>query len=144
MSIMPASEPVSSTSANSGIAAIVDARPRDVGGFKVRRLLPSRARRLIGPFIFLDHMGPTKLVPGQGIDVLQPGWSCSVALPWTAHARSGGILFQALRSGSSKQSATGRSAVSPRFPEMKSSLRLCHTTARNRRSLGGENVCSAG
>jgi redox-sensitive bicupin YhaK (pirin superfamily) len=69
VSIMPASEPVSSASANSGIAAIVDARPRDIGGFKVRRLLPSRARRLVGPFIFLDHMGPTKLLPGHGIDV---------------------------------------------------------------------------
>jgi redox-sensitive bicupin YhaK (pirin superfamily) len=51
------------------ISAIVDARRRDVGGFKVRRVLPSRAFRLIGPFIFLDHMGPMVLPPAQGIDV---------------------------------------------------------------------------
>jgi redox-sensitive bicupin YhaK (pirin superfamily) len=51
------------------IAAVIDARPRDIGGFKVRRLLPSRARRLVGPFIFFDHMGPAVLAPGDGLDV---------------------------------------------------------------------------
>src|SRR5215470_2924194 len=54
----------------SAISAIVDGRRRNVGGFEVRRVLPSRAFRLVGPFIFLDHMGPLTLPPGQGIDVL--------------------------------------------------------------------------
>ncbi|MGE0549928.1 MAG: pirin family protein [Kofleriaceae bacterium] len=36
----------------------------------VARLLPSPKRRLIGPFIFLDHMGPIELAPGVGFDVL--------------------------------------------------------------------------
>ena len=53
----------------SAISAIVDGRRRNVGGFEVRRVLPSRAFRLVGPFIFLDHMGPLTLGPGQGIDV---------------------------------------------------------------------------
>jgi redox-sensitive bicupin YhaK (pirin superfamily) len=69
MSFMPAVEPASSTSSTSGVAAIIDARARDLGGFKVRRLLPSRARRLVGPFVFFDHMGPVELGPGEGLDV---------------------------------------------------------------------------
>ena len=51
------------------IATLIDARPRDVDGLKVRRLLPSMARRLVGPFIFFDHMGPAVLAPGNGVDV---------------------------------------------------------------------------
>ncbi|MCZ8165302.1 pirin family protein [Silanimonas sp.] len=39
------------------------------GGFVVRRLLPDVKRRSVGPFIFLDHMGPHAFPPGQGIDV---------------------------------------------------------------------------
>ena len=51
------------------IETIIEARHRDLGGFTVARLLPSNARRLVGPFIFFDHMGPAELAPGQGIDV---------------------------------------------------------------------------
>jgi redox-sensitive bicupin YhaK (pirin superfamily) len=40
-----------------------------VDGFQVRRTLPSARRRMVGPFIFLDQMGPTVLRPGQGLDV---------------------------------------------------------------------------
>jgi redox-sensitive bicupin YhaK (pirin superfamily) len=42
---------------------------RDLGGFSVRRLLPSAARRTVGPFVFFDHMGPADFPPGVGIDV---------------------------------------------------------------------------
>jgi len=43
---------------------------RDLGdGFKVRRALPSIGRRMIGPFVFLDEMGPVTLAPGTGLDV---------------------------------------------------------------------------
>lgn len=38
-------------------------------GFKVQRLLPFRGRRMVGPFIFFDQMGPEMLRPGQGLDV---------------------------------------------------------------------------
>ena len=41
---------------------VIDARRRDIGGLSVNRLLPSPRRRMIGPFIFLDHMGPTTQV----------------------------------------------------------------------------------
>src|SRR5512139_2317924 len=39
------------------------------GGFVVRRLLPALARRAVGPFVFLDHFGPTTLAPGDDHDV---------------------------------------------------------------------------
>lgn len=51
------------------IELIVEARPRDVGGIVVGRVLPSAGLRLVGPFIFFDHMRPTQLGPGQAIDV---------------------------------------------------------------------------
>jgi hypothetical protein len=51
------------------IDRVIESRPRDLGGFTVRRTLPSPTQRLVGPFIFYDHMGPVDLPPGQGIDV---------------------------------------------------------------------------
>jgi redox-sensitive bicupin YhaK (pirin superfamily) len=51
------------------LAAVIDARSRDLGGFTVGRVLPSAARKLIGPFIFFDHMGPADFPAGRGIDV---------------------------------------------------------------------------
>jgi redox-sensitive bicupin YhaK (pirin superfamily) len=51
------------------IALVIEARPRDLGGFGVRRALPWGARRMIGPFIFFDHIGPSEMAPGHGIDV---------------------------------------------------------------------------
>jgi redox-sensitive bicupin YhaK (pirin superfamily) len=70
MSVLPAADPICSRSrATSAVAAVIDGRPRDLGGFAVRRVLPAAARRLVGPFIFFDHMGPAEFAPGQGIDV---------------------------------------------------------------------------
>jgi redox-sensitive bicupin YhaK (pirin superfamily) len=52
------------------LEAVVVTRARDlVEGFKVRRVLPSVKRRMVGPFIFLDQMGPEVLRPGVGLDV---------------------------------------------------------------------------
>jgi redox-sensitive bicupin YhaK (pirin superfamily) len=48
---------------------VIVPRPRDIGGFEVRRVLPSSERRSVGPFVFFDQMGPADLAPGQGIDV---------------------------------------------------------------------------
>ena len=41
----------------------------DLGAFSVRRVLPHRDVRSVGPFVFFDHMGPADFKPGQGIDV---------------------------------------------------------------------------
>jgi redox-sensitive bicupin YhaK (pirin superfamily) len=48
---------------------VIKARPRDIGGFEVARVLPNARRRMIGPFIFFDRMGPNAFPPGDGIDV---------------------------------------------------------------------------
>jgi redox-sensitive bicupin YhaK (pirin superfamily) len=51
------------------IEAIIAPRPRDLGGFTVARVLPAAERRMVGPFVFLDQMGPADFAPGSGIDV---------------------------------------------------------------------------
>jgi redox-sensitive bicupin YhaK (pirin superfamily) len=52
-----------------GVILVIEPRPRDLGGFTVRRLLPAAGNRMVGPFIFLDHMGPAAMDPGAGMDV---------------------------------------------------------------------------
>ncbi len=51
------------------IAHLVKPRERDLGSFTVRRVLPAFPTRFVGPFVFVDHMGPLALAPGQGVDV---------------------------------------------------------------------------
>jgi len=51
------------------IDMIIEPRTRDLGGFTVGRVLPAAKRRMVGPFIFLDEMGPADFKPGDGIDV---------------------------------------------------------------------------
>ncbi len=41
----------------------------DLGEFRVRRVLPSKRRRMVGPFIFVDEFGPAQLAVGSGMDV---------------------------------------------------------------------------
>ena len=51
------------------IELVIKGRKKDLGGFEVGRVLPFAQKRMVGPFIFLDHMGPADFKPGQGIDV---------------------------------------------------------------------------
>jgi redox-sensitive bicupin YhaK (pirin superfamily) len=51
------------------IDLVIDQRRRDLGGFEVGRLLPFHAHRMVGPFIFFDHMGPARFEPGFPRDV---------------------------------------------------------------------------
>src|SRR4030095_5373882 len=53
----------------SGVGRVIAGRPRALGAFSVRRLLPASGRRTVGPFIFFDHMGPASFAPGRGVDV---------------------------------------------------------------------------
>ena len=48
---------------------LIEGRSIDLGGLAVSRVLPFHARRMVGPFIFLDHFGPADLAPGHGLDV---------------------------------------------------------------------------
>ncbi len=51
------------------IETVIIPRARDLGGFEVRRALPSVQRQMVGPFIFFDQMGPAEFLTGQGVDV---------------------------------------------------------------------------
>ena len=51
------------------IETVIIPRARDLGGFEVRRALPSARRQMVGPFIFFDQMGPAEFLTGQGVDV---------------------------------------------------------------------------
>jgi redox-sensitive bicupin YhaK (pirin superfamily) len=56
--------------ANPSIDVVIVPPTHDLGdGFHVRRALPSRGRRMVGPFVFFDQMGPTVLRAGSGLDV---------------------------------------------------------------------------
>lgn len=51
------------------MTTVVVPRIHDLGGFQVRRAVPAVQARSVGPFVFVDHMGPAAFPPGQGIDV---------------------------------------------------------------------------
>lgn len=51
------------------IEMILDGKEKALGGFSVRRVLPSVRRKLVGPWIFFDHMGPAEFLAGHGVDV---------------------------------------------------------------------------
>lgn len=48
---------------------LIPARRRDLGGFEVGRVLPVAQRRMVGPFVFFDHMGPREMLAGLPRDV---------------------------------------------------------------------------
>lgn len=48
---------------------IIEERSRDIGDFLVGRLLPFRKKRMVGPFIFIDHMGPSIIKSGSYMDI---------------------------------------------------------------------------
>lgn len=68
MSYVDAREPVCSELRGT-VALKIEPRERNLGELTVRRVLPSSKRRLVGPFIFFDHMGPAEFSPGKGIQV---------------------------------------------------------------------------
>ncbi|WP_347174687.1 pirin family protein [Polaribacter uvawellassae] len=54
----------------SNIKLIIEERAANIGKFMVGRLLPFRQKRMVGPFIYIDHMGPVKLSERENFDVL--------------------------------------------------------------------------
>ncbi|APR79252.1 Pirin-related protein [Minicystis rosea] len=69
VSTMDTLDPLCAAEGCAGIDLVIEGRPRPVGNIDVARLLPVRERRAVGPFIFLDHMGPVTFAPGAGFDV---------------------------------------------------------------------------
>ncbi|OKS84974.1 pirin family protein [Mucilaginibacter polytrichastri] len=53
----------------SNINLIIEERPRNIGNFMVGRLLPFQSKRMVGPFIFIDHMGPAALKAEENLDI---------------------------------------------------------------------------
>lgn len=51
------------------IEIVIQPREKDLGGFSVRRILPYATHRMVGPFIFFDHMGPALFHLNEGMDV---------------------------------------------------------------------------
>jgi redox-sensitive bicupin YhaK (pirin superfamily) len=51
------------------MTTIIAPRVHDLGGFEVRRAVPTLQARSVGPFVFVDHIGPAVFEPGRGIDV---------------------------------------------------------------------------
>ena len=68
MSFFESTAPVCARS-RGPIDLIIRPRRKDLGEFSVARALPAPERRMVGPFIFFDHMGPADFGPGQGIQV---------------------------------------------------------------------------
>jgi redox-sensitive bicupin YhaK (pirin superfamily) len=66
--ILPALRPT--RQGPTAMTLLVSPRTHDLGdGFVVRRAVPSLQARSIGPFVFVDHMGPAMFEPGRGMDV---------------------------------------------------------------------------
>jgi redox-sensitive bicupin YhaK (pirin superfamily) len=97
------------------VSLVIEPRPRDLGGFGVRRALPFAAQRTVGPFIFFDHMGPADLAPGHGIDVRPHP---HIALATVTYLFEGEIVhrdslgsFQPIRPGDVNWMLAGRGIV---------------------------------
>ncbi|PZN48378.1 MAG: hypothetical protein DIU65_16300 [Proteobacteria bacterium] len=70
MSFFPGNDPnIGDAFACDAIELMIVPNARDIDGFEVRRALPTARRRLVGPFIFFDRMGPAILRAGKALDV---------------------------------------------------------------------------
>ena len=70
MSWRPSEDPVPGDRRScAALDVVIVPRGRDLGGFNVRRALPSAQRQMVGPFIFWDQMGPADFGAGEGIEV---------------------------------------------------------------------------
>jgi redox-sensitive bicupin YhaK (pirin superfamily) len=112
---LPAHDPVCLEADSRSVELLLEARPRDIGGFSVRRVLPSGRRRMVGPFIFFDHMGPAQLPLGSGLDVRPHPHICLATVTFLfegeiIHRDSLGSL-QAIRPGDINWMVAGRGIV---------------------------------
>lgn len=69
MSWNPTQSPECPNAGPDALETLIIPRARDIGGFEVRRALPSPKRQMVGPFIFFDQMGPAEFITQGGIDV---------------------------------------------------------------------------
>jgi redox-sensitive bicupin YhaK (pirin superfamily) len=70
MSFFPGQDPAPGDRQScDALERVIVPRTTDLGNFEVRRALPSAQRRMVGPFVFLDEMGPAEFRAGAGVDV---------------------------------------------------------------------------
>lgn len=69
MSVQPSNPPECLEAEVPEIDLVIEPRKRDLGDIVVGRVLPSPRRRIVGPFLFCDEMGPVELTPGHNLDV---------------------------------------------------------------------------
>ena len=104
------------------VETVIAPRARDLGGFEVRRALPSVKRKMVGPFIFFDQMGPAEFLTGKGIDVRPHPHIGLSTLTYLfsgeiAHRDSLGV-HQVIRPGAANLMTAGRGVVhSERTPD---------------------------
>ena len=88
-------------SRNALLETVIMPRTRDLGdGFEVRRALPSAQRRMVGPFVFFDQMGPVILHAGRGLDVRPHPQSASPRSPICSTEKSCTATAWAMRNRS--------------------------------------------
>ncbi|MFV0575918.1 MAG: pirin family protein [Vibrio sp.] len=51
------------------MAKLIHSKMKDLGGFSVSRIIPNQYQKMVGPFVFIDHMGPATFPAGKGINV---------------------------------------------------------------------------
>src|SRR6202008_2963978 len=104
----------------------INQRPRKIGSFEVGRLLPFSRRRMVGPFIFFDHMGPVDLPKGLSREVdVRP--HPHIGLSTVTYLFAGEIMHrdsvgseQAIRPGEVNWMTAGRGIThSERFERMR-------------------------
>lgn len=116
------------------IDIVIDQRRKDLGGFEVGRVLPVVPRRMVGPFIFFDHMGPADFAPGLPASVdVRP--HPHIGLSTITYLFEGEIMHrdslgtvQAIRPGAVNWMTAGRGIVhSERTPDdLRSRVRRSH------------------
>ena len=112
------------------IERVIEPRPRDLGGFEVRRVLPAGGRQMVGPFIFFDHMGPAEFAPGTGIDVRPHPHICLATVTYLfegeiVHRDSLGFV-QPIRPGDVNWMTAGRGIVHSERTDAEQRLQGAH------------------
>jgi redox-sensitive bicupin YhaK (pirin superfamily) len=115
------------------VELVIEQRPRDIGGFEVGRVLPFVKRRMVGPFIFFDHMGPIDLPANlpRSLDVRPHP---HIGLATVTYLFAGEIMHrdslgseQAIRPGEVNWMTAGRGIThSERFERMRQSGGAMH------------------
>jgi redox-sensitive bicupin YhaK (pirin superfamily) len=107
--------PAHCTAHAGAVELVIEPEERDLGEFSVRRVLPAPERKMVGPFIFFDHMGPAEFEPGHGIQVRPHP---HIGLATITYLFEGEILHrdglgyvQAIRPGAVNQMTAGRGIV---------------------------------